>query len=69
MNINDEEAYDCKMEEIIVSLEVFILEILAAAVKRLRDNNAAFLQDVSNQNQDDDDFWGNSGREFGGHHT
>jgi hypothetical protein len=54
MNINDEEAFDCKMEEIIVSLEVLILEILSAAVKRLRENNAAFLQDVPNQNQDDD---------------
>lgn len=53
MNINDEEAYDCKMEEIIVSLEVFILDVLGAAVKRLRDNNAAFLKDVPNQNQDD----------------
>lgn len=54
MNINDEDAYDCKMEEIIVSLEVFILDVLGAAVKRLRDNNAAFLQDAPNQNQDDD---------------
>ena len=54
MNINDEEAYDCKMEEIIVSLEVFILDVLGAAVKRLRDNNAAFLQDTPHQNQDND---------------
>jgi len=54
MNINDEEPYNCKMEEIIVGLEIFILDILGAAVKRLRDNNAAFLQDVPNQNQDDD---------------
>ena len=54
MNINDEEPYDCKMEEIIVSLEVFILDVLGAAVKRLRDNNAAFLQDTPHQNQDND---------------
>lgn len=53
MNINDEEAYDHKMEEIIVSLEVFILDVIGAAVKRLLDNHAAFLQDVPNQNQDD----------------
>jgi hypothetical protein len=54
MNINDEEAYDHKMEEIIVSLEVFILDVLGSAVKRLLDNNAAFLKDVPNQNRDDD---------------
>ncbi len=54
MNINDEDAYDCKMEEIIVSLEVFVLDVLGAAVKRLLDNNAAFLQDTPHQNQDDD---------------
>jgi hypothetical protein len=53
MNINDEEAYDHKMEEIIVSLEVFILDVLGTAVKRLLDNNAAFLQDTPHQNQDD----------------
>lgn len=54
MNINDEEAYDHKMEEIIVSLEVFILDVISTAVKRLLDNNAAFLKDVPNQNQDAD---------------
>jgi len=54
MNINDEEAYDHKMEEIIVSLEVFILDVLGAAVKRLLDNNAAFLKDSPHQNQIDD---------------
>jgi hypothetical protein len=54
MNINDDEAYDYKMEEIIVSLEVFILDVIGTAVKRLLDNNAAFLKDVPNQNQDDD---------------
>jgi len=54
MNLNDDEAYDHKMEEIIVSLEVFILDVLGAAVKRLLDHHAAFLQDVPNQNQDDD---------------
>ena len=54
MNINDEEAYDHKMEEIIVSLEVFILDVLGTAVKRLRDNNDAFLQNVTSQNRDDD---------------
>lgn len=54
MNINDEEAYDRKMENIIVSLEVFILDVIGAAVNRLRDNNAAFLQNTTNQNQDDD---------------
>ncbi len=54
MNINDEEAYDHKIEEIIVSLEVFILDVIGTAVKRLLDNNAAFLQDVPHQNQDDD---------------
>jgi hypothetical protein len=53
MNINDEGAYDRKMEEIIVSLEVFILDVIGAAVKRLLDNNAAFLKDIPNQNQDD----------------
>ncbi len=54
MNINDDEAYDQKMEEIIVSLEVFILDIVGAAVKRLLDNNAAFLQNAQNQKQNDD---------------
>ena len=54
MNLNDDEAYDRKMEDIIVSLEVFILDVIGAAVKRLLDNNAAFLQDAPNQNQDDD---------------
>jgi len=54
MNINDEDAYDQKMEEIIVSLEVFILDIIGAAVKRLLENNAAFLQNVPNQNPDGD---------------
>lgn len=54
MNINDEEAYGRKMEDIIVSLEVVILDILGTAVKRLLDNNAAFFQDVPNQNRDDD---------------
>ena len=33
MNLNDDEAYDRKMEEIIVSLEV--LDVIGAAVKRL----------------------------------
>ncbi|MEK7289063.1 MAG: hypothetical protein AAB069_08725 [Planctomycetota bacterium] len=54
MNINDEEAYNHKMEEIIVSLEVFILDVISTAMKRLLDNNAAFLKDVPNQNRDDD---------------
>ncbi len=54
MNLNDDEAYDRKMEDIIVSLEVFILDIIGTAVKRLLDNNADFLQNVPNQNQDDD---------------
>lgn len=54
MNLNDDEAYDHKIEEIIVSLEVFILDVLGAAVKRLLDNNVAFLQDATHQNQDDD---------------
>jgi hypothetical protein len=54
MNINDEEAYDHKMEEIIVSLEVFILDVLGTAMKRLLDNNAAFLKDIPSQNRDDD---------------
>ena len=53
MNLNDEEAYDYKMEDIIVSLEVFILDVIGTAVKRLLDNNAAFLQDTPHQNQDD----------------
>ena len=52
MNLNDDEAYDRKMEEIIVSLEV--LYVIGAAVKRLLDNNAVFLQNVPNQNQDND---------------
>jgi hypothetical protein len=54
MNINDEEAYDHKMDNIIVSLEVFILDVIGTAVKRLLDNNAAFLKDVPNQSRDDD---------------
>jgi len=47
MNINDDEAYDRKMEEIFVSLEVFILDVIGAAVKRLLDNNAAFLKNLT----------------------
>jgi len=54
MNVNDEDAYDQKMEEIIVSLEVFILDIIGTAIKRLMENNAAFLQNVPNQNQNGD---------------
>ena len=54
MNINDDEAYDHKMEEIIVSLEVFILDVISTAVKRLLDNNATFLQNIPNQNRVDD---------------
>lgn len=54
MNINDEDAYDQKMEEIIVTLEVFILDIIGTAIKRLMENNAAFLQNVPNQNQNGD---------------
>ncbi len=53
MNVNDEDAYGQKMEEIIVGLEVFILDILGAAVNRLLENNAAFLKNVPNQNQND----------------
>ena len=54
MYINDEEAYDRKMEDIIVSLEVFILDVLGAAVKRLLANNGDFLKDTPHQHQDDD---------------
>jgi hypothetical protein len=54
MNVNDEDAYDQKMEEIIVSLEVFILDIIRAAVNRLMENNAAFLKNAPNQNLDGD---------------
>ena len=54
MNLNDEEAYYRKMEEIILSLEVFILDVIGTTVKRLLDNNAAFLKNAPNQNQDDD---------------
>ena len=54
MNVNDEDAYDQKMEEIIVSLEVFILDIIGAALTRLLDNNAAFLKNAPNQNQNGD---------------
>lgn len=54
MNVNDEDAYDQKMENIIVSLEVFILDIIAAAVNRLLENNSAFLKNVPTQNQDSD---------------
>ena len=54
MNINDEEAYDRKMEDIIVSLEVFILDVLESAVKRLLANNGDFLKDTPHQHQDDD---------------
>ena len=53
MYINDEEAYDRKMEDIIVSLEVFILDVLGAAVKRLLANNGDFLKDTPPQHLDD----------------
>jgi len=32
MNINDDEAYDRKIEDIIVSLEVFILDVIGTIV-------------------------------------
>jgi hypothetical protein len=54
MNINDEDAYGQKMEEIIVNLEIFILDMICSAVNRLLENNAAFLQNGPNQNQDND---------------
>ena len=54
MIINDQETYDHKMEHIIANLEIVILDILSAAVKRLLDNNAAFLQDDPQQESDID---------------
>lgn len=52
MNNIHEEVSDQKIEEIIVSLEIFILYVIRTAVNRLLE--AAFLQDASHQNQNDD---------------
>ena len=46
MNLNDEEGFEVKMEEIVVSLEMLILDVISTAVKRLMENNLAFLQDA-----------------------
>ena len=54
MNVNDEDDYDQKIEEIIVNLEVLILDIIGTAVNRLLENNAAFLKNAPNQNPDGD---------------
>ncbi len=53
MNLNDEEGFEVKMEEIVVSLEMFILDVISTAVKRLMENNLAFLQDAPNRNLED----------------
>ena len=54
MNVNDEDDYDQKIEEIIVNLKVLILDIIGTAVNRLLENNAAFLKNAPNQNPDGD---------------
>jgi len=54
MNINDEDAYGQKMEEIIVNLKIFILDMIRSAVSRLLENNTAFLRNAPNKNQDND---------------
>ena len=54
MNLYDDEIYDHKMEEIVVHIEYFLLDLMRVAVKRLIENNAdLFLNNQPQTGKDD----------------
>jgi hypothetical protein len=54
MNLYDDEIYDHKMEEIVVHLEYFLLDLMRVAAKRLIDNNADLFSKNQPQTGKDD---------------
>ncbi|HOD98740.1 MAG TPA: hypothetical protein PLU95_02810 [Syntrophales bacterium] len=54
MNLYDDEIYDHKMEEIVVHLEYFLLDLMRVAAKRLIDNNADLFANSQPQTSNDD---------------
>jgi len=54
MNLYDDEIYDYKMEEIVVHLEYFLLDLMRVAAKRLIDNNADLFPNNQPQTGNDD---------------
>ena len=54
MNLYDDEIYDHKMEEIVVHLEYFLLDLMRVAAKRLIDNNADLLASKQPQTGNDE---------------
>jgi hypothetical protein len=54
MNLYDDEIYDHKMEEIVVHLEYFLLDVMRVAAKRLIDNNADLFLSNKTQTGNDD---------------
>jgi hypothetical protein len=54
MNLYDDEIYDHKMEEIVVHLEYFLLDLMRVAAKRLIDNNADLFLSKQPQTGNDD---------------
>ncbi len=54
MNLYDDEIYNHKMEEIVVHLEYFHLDLMRIATKRLIDNNADLFPDHQPQTDNDD---------------
>jgi hypothetical protein len=54
MNLYDDEIYDHKMEEIVVHLEYFLLDLMRVATKRLIDNNADLFLSKQQQTGSDD---------------
>jgi len=55
MNLYDDGIYDHKMEEIVVHLEYFLLDLMRVATKRLIDNNADLFL-IKQQQTGNDDF-------------
>ena len=54
MNLYDDEIYDHKMEEIVVNLEYFLLDLMRVAAKRLIANNADLFLNNPPQPRNDD---------------
>jgi len=54
MNLYDDEIYDHKMEEIVVHLEYFLLDLMRVAAKRLIDNNADLFASKQPQTGNDE---------------
>ena len=54
MNLYDDEIYDHKMEEIVVHLEYFLLDLMRGGSKKLIDNNADLFANSQPQTSNDD---------------